>query len=276
MTAPPTPCTARERFSMSEEVASPQMSEDDGEDGQADGEHPRRPNMSPSDAGGEEEGGQGEGVGVHHPLQVAEARVQRPLDVGERHVHDGDVQQQHERRRADGDQGPPLAVEYGHRRSPHDRVARGRPLADLYQDSLYRKRERVGPVRGPPGRARQAGWVPRGSARPVSPSLNKVVRAMIVGSALTLEIGDRTLLDDASFVVGTARRSGWSDATAWASRRFVSVLVGEAPPPAAPPGGGAGDGHGGVPSPAAGARGPRARRQRLLPCALGAGTRRAR
>ena len=43
--------------------------------------------------------------------------MQRPLDVGQRHVHDRDVEKEHEGRRADGDQGPPFAVESGHSRS---------------------------------------------------------------------------------------------------------------------------------------------------------------
>src|SRR5439155_9018824 len=37
-----------------------------------------------------------------------EARVQRPLHAGKRHVHDRDVDQQHERRHANGDERPPL------------------------------------------------------------------------------------------------------------------------------------------------------------------------
>ena len=40
--------------------------------------------------------------------------MQRALDVGKRHVDDGDVQQQHEDGRTDGDQGPPFAFQAGH------------------------------------------------------------------------------------------------------------------------------------------------------------------
>ncbi len=40
--------------------------------------------------------------------------MQRALDVGQGDVHDRDVEQQHEGRRADGDQGPPFAVDLRH------------------------------------------------------------------------------------------------------------------------------------------------------------------
>ena len=51
-----------------------------------------------------------QGVGRDDPLQVAEAGVQRPLHGGQGHLDDGDVHQEHERRPAHGDEGPPVAL----------------------------------------------------------------------------------------------------------------------------------------------------------------------
>jgi ATPase subunit of ABC transporter with duplicated ATPase domains len=54
--------------------------------------------------------------------------------------------------------------------------------------------------------------------------------AVIVGSALTIEIGDRTLLDDASFVVGAGEKVGLVGRNGTGKSSFISVLVGEAAP----------------------------------------------
>ncbi len=53
---------------------------------------------------------------------------------------------------------------------------------------------------------------------------------MIVGSALRLEIGQRVLLDDASFVVGAGEKVGLVGRNGAGKSSFVSVLVGEAGP----------------------------------------------
>ncbi len=53
---------------------------------------------------------------------------------------------------------------------------------------------------------------------------------MIVGSALTIEIGDRTLLDDASFVVGAGEKVGLVGRNGTGKSSFIAVLVGEAAP----------------------------------------------
>ena len=53
---------------------------------------------------------------------------------------------------------------------------------------------------------------------------------MIVGSALTIEIGDRTLLEDASFVVGAGEKVGLVGRNGTGKSSFISVLVGEAAP----------------------------------------------
>ena len=54
--------------------------------------------------------------------------------------------------------------------------------------------------------------------------------AVIVGSALTIEIGDRTLLADASFVVGAGEKVGLVGRNGTGKSSFISVLVGEAAP----------------------------------------------
>ena len=182
MMAPPTPCTARARLSMSGRGRQPADQRGDREDDQADGEDLAPPVDVAGHARGEQEGGQRQRVGVDDPLQVGEARVQRLLDVGQRHVHDRDVEQEHEGRRADGDQGPPFAVESGHSRS-------------------------VSTWRSP-----------------------LVQCGVIVGSALTIEIGDRTLLSDASFVVGAGEKVGLVGRNGTGKSSFISVLVGETSP----------------------------------------------
>src|SRR3974390_3304532 len=52
--------------------------------------------------------------------------------------------------------------------------------------------------------------------------------AVIVGSSLTIEIGDRTLLSDASFVVGAGEKVGLVGRNGTGKSSFISVLVGEA------------------------------------------------
>jgi len=57
--------------------------------------------------------------------------------------------------------------------------------------------------------------------------LRLVQYVVIVGSALTLEIGDRTLLSDASFVVGAGEKVGLVGRNGTGKSSFISVLVGE-------------------------------------------------
>jgi ATPase subunit of ABC transporter with duplicated ATPase domains len=54
--------------------------------------------------------------------------------------------------------------------------------------------------------------------------------AVIVGSNLTIEIGDRTLLSDASFVVGEGEKVGLVGRNGTGKSSFISVLVGEPGP----------------------------------------------
>ncbi len=53
---------------------------------------------------------------------------------------------------------------------------------------------------------------------------------VIVGSGLTIEIGDRTLLVDASFVVGAGEKVGLVGRNGTGKSSFISVLVGETSP----------------------------------------------
>ena len=53
---------------------------------------------------------------------------------------------------------------------------------------------------------------------------------MIVGSSLTIEIGDRTLVSDASFVVGTGEKVGLVGRNGTGKSSFISVIVGEPTP----------------------------------------------
>jgi len=75
----------------------------------------------------EHEGREGQRVRVDHPLEVGEAGVQRSRDGRQRDVHDRDVEEQHEDRRADHDQGPPFAFQHVSTLTHADRVSR-RPV----------------------------------------------------------------------------------------------------------------------------------------------------
>ena len=89
-----------------------------GEDDQPEQEHALAPQAIGQRSRAEQEGGQGQRVGVDHPLQVREARLQRTLDRGQRDVDDRHVEQQHERAYADDAQRPPLARAVGRVRGP--------------------------------------------------------------------------------------------------------------------------------------------------------------
>ena len=54
-----------------------------------------------------------ERVGVDDPLEPGQVGGEPTLDARQRDVHDRDVEQQHERRRADGDERPPAALGVG-------------------------------------------------------------------------------------------------------------------------------------------------------------------
>jgi hypothetical protein len=82
----------------------------EGEDPQPDDEDVTPPDAVGGRAPREQQRGQGQRVGVDHPLQVAEGRIQRLGDVGQGDIHDRDVDQQHERRHAHRCERPPLVI----------------------------------------------------------------------------------------------------------------------------------------------------------------------
>jgi len=79
-----------------------------GEDAQADEEEAAAPEAVGERAGRQHDGGERERVGVDHPLQPGQARVEVGRDVRERRVHDRDVEHEHRCGRADHGEGPAL------------------------------------------------------------------------------------------------------------------------------------------------------------------------
>src|SRR5215470_9125447 len=100
-TAPPAPCNARNNSSASAVGASAHASDP--------AVKMPRP-AQPVTQGGrrQQQHRQHQGIGGTHPLQVRQARPQIPLNRRQRDAHYGDIQQQHERRRAHQHQRPPL------------------------------------------------------------------------------------------------------------------------------------------------------------------------
>jgi hypothetical protein len=84
----------------------------DGEEAQAGDEHRPPAEAVGQRSGRQQECGERQRIGVDDPLQVLERRAEVLLDVGQRDVDDRHVEQQHERRDADGAERPP-AVRVG-------------------------------------------------------------------------------------------------------------------------------------------------------------------
>ena len=110
ISAAPLPWIARATLSSSGVPASPHSSEAAVKIAEPDHEHQPAPEQVRERPARQQQRRQRERVGVDHPLQVGEARAERPLDVRQRRVHDRDVEQEHERADVDGEQGPPLAI----------------------------------------------------------------------------------------------------------------------------------------------------------------------
>ena len=83
------------------------------EDDHADGEEQPAAVAVGERARGQDQRRQRQRVGVDHPLQPRQARVEVVLDVRQRDVDDRDVEQEHERRRADGDERPAAVAHEG-------------------------------------------------------------------------------------------------------------------------------------------------------------------
>jgi hypothetical protein len=82
----------------------------DREESEADREHELAAEQVGQRPSGEQQRGERQRIGVDHPLDVGEARVQVGGDLGQRDVDDRDVEQQHERRHADDHERPPLSL----------------------------------------------------------------------------------------------------------------------------------------------------------------------
>ena len=80
MNAPPTPCSARARLSVSGEVASPHSTEATVKIDEADHEHAAAADAVGERAAGEQQRRERERVGVDHPLQVGEVGAEVALD----------------------------------------------------------------------------------------------------------------------------------------------------------------------------------------------------
>jgi ATPase subunit of ABC transporter with duplicated ATPase domains len=70
----------------------------------------------------------------------------------------------------------------------------------------------------------------RASAECIEGRVTLVQCDVIVGSSLTIEIGDRTLVSDASFVVGAGEKVGLVGRNGTGKSSFISVVVGEPTP----------------------------------------------
>ena len=107
----------------------------DGEQRDAADEEPAPPEHVAGAAAEQQQPAEGQRVGAHHPRQAGRGEVQRGLDVGERHVHDGGVDGEHELaddddreseattvwRRGDGCQAARGQGCLRHRKAPGDR-----------------------------------------------------------------------------------------------------------------------------------------------------------
>ena len=86
--------------------ARPQRSEENGEEHDARHEDQAAPVPVGERARGEDQRGKAERIGVDDPLQAGQAGVEALLHVRQRDDHDRDVEEQHERRQADGEERP--------------------------------------------------------------------------------------------------------------------------------------------------------------------------
>ena len=87
-----------------------------GEEEDADDEDPLPAEPVPEGARVQHAGGEEEGVRVDHPLQIRKGGVELLLNIGERDIDDGDVEQEHEDADTDDEKGAPFAVHAGNLR----------------------------------------------------------------------------------------------------------------------------------------------------------------
>ena len=99
----------------------------DGEDHEPDQEQPLSPDQVAGAPAEEQEAAEDQGVGVDHPLQLGRRHLEVLLDRGQRDVHDGRVQDDHELRHADeAEDEPGIGAFRGHRGRSISRCGRRR------------------------------------------------------------------------------------------------------------------------------------------------------
>jgi hypothetical protein len=106
--APPIPCSARAASREAVFQAIPQRKDAALKDAAGKDEPAAVP--VGEGAGGEDERRERDRVRVDHPLEPRQARVETTLDRRQRDVDDRDVDEEHERRRADRHQRPPVGA----------------------------------------------------------------------------------------------------------------------------------------------------------------------
>jgi hypothetical protein len=91
----------------------------DGEDGDPDDEECAATVRVRELAADQHQRRERQGVPAHDPLELGEADTEVALDGGQRDVHDGVVEHDHEEPERDGRERPPLLVLLGHEPCPH-------------------------------------------------------------------------------------------------------------------------------------------------------------
>ena len=105
--APPIPWAARAVISQAPLWASPADQAADGEDGESDDEDAAATEEIGGPSAQHQEAGEGQGVGVDHPLLTGHRQPEALPHLGEGHIDDGHVQHHHELGgTADGQDGP--------------------------------------------------------------------------------------------------------------------------------------------------------------------------
>ena len=103
-TAPPNPCSARAPISSPRESASAQASEENANSAVPGDEHAPASEQVGGAAAEHQEAGERDRVGVDDPLQAGGREVQAVAHRRQRHVDDGDVEDDHELGQADDEQ----------------------------------------------------------------------------------------------------------------------------------------------------------------------------
>ena len=114
MIAAPSPCKARAPMSDASLQARPASSEPTREHDEADEEDPPAAEQVGGAAAEQQEAAEDERVGADHPLEVLLREAEVDLDRGQGHVHDRDVQHDHELHHAEKRECRPFSSCRGH------------------------------------------------------------------------------------------------------------------------------------------------------------------